>query len=180
MPKTYSSVPGVERFETIPCPLCGNPKGLPFLRCDGFDFVRCSACSVVYQDPRPVFEDLRKRYGEGYFSYELSNEGNFHRLMKLGLHDAGFDARTETLRRPRRFLDIGCATGMLLETMGEKGWEVRGVDICRESAEYGLRHRGVEIFPGTLEEADFPDGSFSAVHFSHLIEHVPGSTRIPA
>ncbi|HTP57930.1 MAG TPA: class I SAM-dependent methyltransferase, partial [Spirochaetia bacterium] len=28
-------------------------------------------------------------------------------------------------------------------------------------------------FPGTLQEAGFPDNSFSVVHFSHLIEHVP-------
>jgi 2-polyprenyl-3-methyl-5-hydroxy-6-metoxy-1,4-benzoquinol methylase len=47
------------------------------------------------------------------------------------------------------------------------------VDVCRESAEYGKAHRGVDIFPGTLEEARFGDNTFGAVHFSHLIEHVP-------
>jgi len=173
MPKTYSSVPGVERFESIPCPLCGSRQGPQFLRCDGFTFVRCSSCFVVYQNPRPVFEDLRRRYGENYFAYEHENESNFHNLMLLGLTDAQFDARTAGFARPRRFLDIGCATGMLLETMRGRGWDVRGVDVCRESAEYGRRRRGVEIFPGTLEEARLPDESFSAVHFSHLIEHVP-------
>jgi len=173
MPKTYSSVPGVERFETIPCPLCGGRDASPFLRCDRFTFVRCSACSVVYQNPRPVFDDLRRRYGKSYFSYEHQNESNFHNLMLLGLRDAQFDARTAGFERPRRFLDIGCATGMLLETMRARGWDVRGVDVCRESAVYGRRRRGVEIFPGTLDEAHLPDESFSAVHFSHLIEHVP-------
>jgi 2-polyprenyl-3-methyl-5-hydroxy-6-metoxy-1,4-benzoquinol methylase len=74
---------------------------------------------------------------------------------------------------PRTFLDIGCATGMLIESMRGEGWEVRGVDVCRESAEYGRVHRGVDIFPGTLDEAHFADGSFGVVHFSHLIEHVP-------
>ncbi|HUI69473.1 MAG TPA: class I SAM-dependent methyltransferase, partial [Spirochaetia bacterium] len=68
---------------------------------------------------------------------------------------------------------IGCATGMLLESMQRKGWKGKGVDICRESAEYGRTHRGVDIFPGTLQEAGFPDASFSVIHFSHLIEHVP-------
>ncbi len=173
MPKTYSSVPGVERFESIPCPLCGTGGGSAFLHCDGFSFVRCPSCSVVYQNPRPVFEDVRKRYGEGYFAYELSNERNFHGLMLLGLQDARFDERTEAFPQPRTFLDIGCATGMLCETMRGRGWQVRGVDVCRESAEYGRRVRGVDIFPGTLEEARFPDESFSAIHFSHLIEHVP-------
>ena len=171
MPKTFSSVPGEERQETVACPCCGCGRSRPFLACDGFGFVRCQDCAVVYQNPRPVFEDLRRRYGEDYFSYELANEINFFGLMRLGLSDIRFD-QVETLV-PRTFLDIGCATGMLIESMQKEGWDVRGVDVCRESAEYGKAHRGVDIFPGTLEEAHFPDNSFGAVHFSHLIEHVP-------
>lgn len=173
MPKTYSSIPGNERQETIPCPLCGSARTRSYLPCDGFAFVRCVDCSVVYQNPRPVFDDLRRRYGEDYFDYELSNEGAFFRLMRLGLADIRFQDRTAGLPSPKRFLDIGCATGMLIESMKKEGWETRGVDVCRESAEYGIRHRGVEIFIGTLEEARFPDAMFQVVHFSHLIEHVP-------
>ena len=131
------------------------------------------ACRAVYQNPTPVFEDLRRRYGEGYFEYEHENERNFFHLMELGLGDIDFEASTRHFPPPRTFLDIGCATGMLIASMREKGWDVTGVDICRESAEYGRRRRGVEIFAGTLEEAGFPDESFSVVHFSHLIEHVP-------
>jgi len=173
MPKTYSSAPGVERFQDIPCPLCGASARSPFLSCTGFSFVRCSACGAVYQNPCPVFEDLRGRYGEGYFTYEHDNESNFFHLMELGLGDIDFDARAASLPEPRTFLDIGCATGMLIQSMKRKGWVVQGVDVCRESAEYGRRTRGVDIFPGTLQEAGFPDNSFSVVHFSHLIEHVP-------
>jgi 2-polyprenyl-3-methyl-5-hydroxy-6-metoxy-1,4-benzoquinol methylase len=173
MPKTYSSVPGTERQETIPCPCCGSDRSRPFLACDGFAFVRCGDCSVVFQNPRPVFEDLRRRYAEDYFAYELANESNFYGLMRLGLKDINFQERAAGLSAPRRFLDIGCATGMLIESMRKEGWEVRGVDVCRESAEYGKAHRGVDIFPGTLEEARFGDNTFGAVHFSHLIEHVP-------
>jgi 2-polyprenyl-3-methyl-5-hydroxy-6-metoxy-1,4-benzoquinol methylase len=179
MAKTYSSVPGVERMETVPCPVCGSARWRPFLPCDGFDFARCRDCSIVFQNPRPVFEDVRRRYGADYFSYEVENERNFFGLMRQGLADVSFAKRTsgfgaaEGSAPPRTFLDIGCATGMLIETMRGEGWEVRGVDVCRESAEYGREHRGVDIFPGTLEEARMKDGAFGAVHFSHLIEHVP-------
>jgi len=177
MPKTYSSPPGNERMETVSCPLCGNSGWRHFLACDGFDFVRCRKCSAVFQNPRPVFDDVRLRYGAGYFSYELENERNFFGLMKLGLADIRFTERTAGFGNgsgvPRTFLDIGCATGMLIEFMRGQGWTVRGVDVCRESAEYGRSHRGVDIFAGTLEEAALPDASIGAVHFSHLIEHVP-------
>lgn len=173
MPKTYSSVPGEERQETVACPCCGSARSRPYLACDGFGFVRCRDCAIVFQNPRPVFEDLRKRYGAAYFTYELTNESSFFGLMRLGLKDIHFQERTSGLRAPRTFLDIGCATGMLIESMKKEGWDVRGVDVCRESAEYGKAHRGVDIFPGTLEEAHFPEETFGAVHFSHLIEHVP-------
>jgi 2-polyprenyl-3-methyl-5-hydroxy-6-metoxy-1,4-benzoquinol methylase len=173
VPKTYSSAPGQERQESIRCPGCGSEGARPFLPCDGFAFVRCRACSLVYQDPQPVFDDLRRRYAGEYFSYELENERNFFGLMRLGLRDIRFEALTAGLAGPRTFLDIGCATGMLIASMKEAGWEASGVDLCRESAEYGMAHRGISIFIGTLEEAAFPAESFAVVHFSHLIEHVP-------
>ncbi len=111
----------------------------------------------MFQNPRPVFDDVRKRYGQDYFTYELTNERNFFGLMRLGLRDIRFSLRAAALPLPRTFLDIGCATGMLIESMKKEGWGVTGVDVCKESAEYGLAHRGVDIFPGTLEEARFPD-----------------------
>jgi 2-polyprenyl-3-methyl-5-hydroxy-6-metoxy-1,4-benzoquinol methylase len=173
VPKTYSSPLGNERQESVRCPGCGADRARTFLSCDGFSFVRCRKCALVYQDPRPVFDDLRRRYGGQYFSYELENERTFFGLMRLGLRDIGFEQLTAPLGAARTFLDIGCATGMLIESMKNTGWKARGVDLCRESAEYGMAHRGIDIFVGTLEEAAFPAESFSVVHFSHLIEHVP-------
>lgn len=177
MVKTWSSTPGDERTEPVACALCGAREPGPHLACRApggmpFSFVRCRRCGLVYQDPRPVFEDLRRRYGREYFAYELANEENFFGLMRLGLADIAFDRVTAGMLSPRTFLDVGCATGMLLQWMQGRGWGVQGVDVCRESAEYGERTRGVRIHPGTLAEARFGDGSFAVVHFSHLIEHV--------
>ena len=173
MVKTYSSMPHAERSAEVSCPLCGGARYSPWLSGEGFRFVRCAGCSLVYQNPRPVFEDLRKRYDSAYFSYELENERGFLELIRLCMRDIDFDGLTGSFPCPRRFLDIGCATGMLVEEMKRRGWEARGVDVCRESAEFGMKERGIHIDIGTLEESRYPDGSFDAVHFSHLIEHVP-------
>jgi 2-polyprenyl-3-methyl-5-hydroxy-6-metoxy-1,4-benzoquinol methylase len=173
VPKTYSSPPGAERQESVSCPGCAADRPRAFLDCDGFSFVRCTECSLVYQNPRPVFDDLRRRYGDQYFSYELENERTFFGLMRMGLRDINFEQLAASLPGERTFLDIGCATGMLVQSMKDGGWDARGVDLCRESAEYGMAHRAIRIFIGTLDEAAFPAESFSVVHFSHLIEHVP-------
>jgi ubiquinone/menaquinone biosynthesis C-methylase UbiE len=57
--------------------------------------------------------------------------------------------------------------------MKNLGWNSKGVEICRESADYGIQNRDVDIFIGPLEKAKFPAEHFAVIHFSHLIEHVP-------
>jgi 2-polyprenyl-3-methyl-5-hydroxy-6-metoxy-1,4-benzoquinol methylase len=171
--KTYSTIPGQERSRVIPCNLCGGRRHRKILQSQDYTFVRCADCGLCFQNPQPVFDDLKFRYGQSYFEYELRNEENFFHLMKLGLQDIHFFERTSSLNKGGRFLDVGCATGMLLEYMQKQGWNVQGVELCRESAEYGMRRKKIDIFVGTLEQAGFRDSSFPAVHFSHLIEHVP-------
>jgi 2-polyprenyl-3-methyl-5-hydroxy-6-metoxy-1,4-benzoquinol methylase len=175
--KTWSSTPGAERTERVACALCGARDAAPGFAVAApgarpFSFVRCRRCGLVYQDPRPVAEDLHRRYDAAYFAYELANEESFFELMRRGLADVSFERIAAATPPPRTFLDVGCATGRLLQWLAADGWEVRGVDVCRESAEYGQRVRGVRIHAGTLEEARFPDDSFAVVHCSHLIEHL--------
>ncbi len=162
-----------ETLEKIRCNICSSTEARKLLDMDGFQYKKCETCGLVYQNPRPLFDDLRGRYGSNYFKYEHSNQENFFHLMKLGLHDIGFDDLFQGDVYNRTFLDIGCATGLLLKYMKERGWSARGVEICRESAEYGIRKFGLDIFIGTLHEAVFPDDYFDVIHFSHVIEHVP-------
>ncbi len=162
-----------ETLEQIKCNICSSPDARMLLDMDGFQYKRCNDCGLVYQNPRPVFKDLRRRYGPQYFDYEFSNQKNFFRLMKLGLRDINFDDLFQGDAAYRTFLDIGCATGLLLKFMKDKGWQTKGVEVCRESAEYGIKEFDLDIFIGTLHEAKFPDNYFDAVHFSHVIEHVP-------
>ncbi len=174
MDKTYSSVPSrLERTQETPCPLCGSTAASPLFSDPGFSFVRCRSCSLAYQSPQPIPDDLRKRYDSRYFSYELSNEEAFFTLIRLGLRDIGFARIASDFPHPRKFLDIGCATGRLLQEMKAEGWEALGVDLCRESAEWGAKSRGVRILAGTLDEARLPAASIHVAHLSHLIEHVP-------
>jgi SAM-dependent methyltransferase len=177
MAKTWSSTPGAERTERASCALCGAREAAPRFAATApggmpFAFVRCRRCGLVYQDPRPVPADLHRRYDAAYFAYELANEEAFFDLMRRGLRDIRFDRLAAVIPAPRTFLDVGCATGRLLQWLAADGWDARGVDVCRESAEYGRRERGVDIHAGTLEEARFADGRFAVVHCSHLIEHL--------
>jgi 2-polyprenyl-3-methyl-5-hydroxy-6-metoxy-1,4-benzoquinol methylase len=163
----------LEVLEDVKCALCSGTDTRLFIIKEGFNYRKCDGCGLVYQNPRPVFGDLRKRYSEDYFQYELQNQNNFFALMKLGLRDIHFDSFNHNGNGLRRFLDIGCATGLLLNYIRDRGWLTKGVEVCRSSVEYARKRFGLDIFLGTLEEAAFPASFFDVVHFSHVIEHVP-------
>ena len=145
-------------------------------------------------NPQPLPEEVRKRYNFSYntaisgnslngdyLSYELANEEAFLNLQLLALADTGF-GDLETLLfsgfnegllpfKPR-ILDIGCATGSLLEKLKKAGWDVTGVEISVPQAEYGRQKRGLDVRTLPLEENHFPLGHFNVVLASHLIEHL--------
>lgn len=170
--KTYSKLPGAgEKPRYIACPLCASTVFKRKWRIDGANFVRCRSCGLIVQNPQPISPG--GRYDKEYFEYEIANQENFFDLMLKGLNDAAFfEGIVPTLPTQRRILDIGCATGRLLQHFKGLGWDTAGVDLCPESAEYGNREYGVNIVAKALEDVAFPEAFFSVAHSSHLIEHV--------
>jgi 2-polyprenyl-3-methyl-5-hydroxy-6-metoxy-1,4-benzoquinol methylase len=115
----------------------------------------------------------RESHGTDYLSYELANEAPFLRLQELALKDAGFgeiEAELSTTAQ-KRVLDIGCATGALLEKLASGGWDCAGVEIS-PSAAYARQKRGLDVRNVPLEECRFPAASFDLVLASHVIEHL--------
>ncbi|MFW5684094.1 MAG: class I SAM-dependent methyltransferase [Spirochaetota bacterium] len=172
--KTFSKRPGSNEIgRHVVCAVCGSDCPRAHWQCDGFSFVRCCSCGHVYQDPQPESNNLLERYDEEYAAYEVENAENFLDLMLRGLNDVSFFERMSDLGIERSLLDIGCATGALLEYAAGRGYEVQGVEVCEPAARYGTEHRSVPIAVGTLDEVDVRGRRFGAAHFSHVIEHVP-------
>ena len=160
----------------IPCALCGCGNFKPALKCEGFYFVRCKKCGLVQRNPQPAKEEIITRYssiyGGDYLSYEINNEKSFLTLQQLALKDAGFTAFEKSLpENTRKVLDIGCATGAMLEHLRGNGWQVTGVEIS-PCAQYAQKERNLDVRNIPLEENNFPAKSFDAVLASHLIEHL--------
>ncbi|MCL2806461.1 MAG: class I SAM-dependent methyltransferase [Treponema sp.] len=166
------------KSKTVPCACCAGLVFKPALECEGFSFVRCCSCNLVQRNPQPLKEEIITRYksiyGNNYLSYELENEAAFLKLQLLSLKDAGFDKlEKEIFSRTKepRILDIGCATGALLDNLRNKGWHVTGVEIS-PCAEYAVHTRKLDVKNIPLEANNFPDCSFDVVLASHLIEHL--------
>jgi SAM-dependent methyltransferase len=181
--KTYSTSPprGISKPQAriVPCALCGSLEFGRLWRFPGFAFVRCLRCGLIQQNPQPPIKEVLERYAEEYCAYEEKNEEQFLALMLLALKDVRFELearkhfrRARSEKRAPRFLDVGCATGLLVARLRLLGWDASGVEIDARSAELGSTRRDASIFVGTLESARFPDASFDTVYSSHCIEHL--------
>ena len=106
--KTYSKIPSGERLQSILCPLCGSgeDKHKLLYTYDLYSFKKCSGCSLVFQNPQPLFPDLSLRYDEDYFKYEIENEDSFFSLMMMALSDIGFESLDFSPFKKLRIRDI--------------------------------------------------------------------------
>lgn len=164
------------------CPLCSTPspgKVYPF----GYSFqgrwlqaVGCASCGGIFISPQPSPEEIRLMYSREYF------EGDF-RCGHLGSY-----FKEETLERivdpsmldqiarivPKgNFLEIGCAGGAFLAAARSRGYEVKGVEVSDEAAEFARKKFSLDVVTGELASAGFPDGSFDVVFMADVLEHLP-------
>jgi 2-polyprenyl-3-methyl-5-hydroxy-6-metoxy-1,4-benzoquinol methylase len=179
--KTWSTPVRDGSKDFIPCGLCNGRVFKSALECEGFAYVRCVSCGLVQMNPQPVKNEIIDRYsntfGGDYLSYEIENDAPFLKLQQLALKDTKFHALEKTLfardgaARPPAVLDVGCATGSLLEYLAGRGWHVTGVEIS-PAAGYAREKRKLDVRSVPLEECKFEAGSFDIVLASHLIEHL--------
>lgn len=173
--KTYSSVPSEnEQTALVNCPVCKSDKfKFIFWDLDSYNFSKCEKCGLIMQNPQPHFEDIEKRYDSNYCNYEIENSDTFLNLMLLGLKDVKLFERLEIPKHQSgKFLDIGCATGALVEKFSKDGWDSTGVELCKESAVWGRENRNINIIEKPIDECNFGIKKFDLIHASHLIEHL--------
>ena len=82
----------------------------------------------------------------------------------------------EETGRPGAILDVGCGTGRLLRSAGERfpGAKLFGVDAAVEmvkQAQSSTREGTIQFLQATAEELPFPDGAFDLVFSTMTFHH---------
>lgn len=75
-----------------------------------------------------------------------------------------------TVVRPKRALEIGCATGIIVRHLSDMGFEAHGIDVS-EWAVKNRQHRNVKLAPA--KSIPYPDEYFDFVFSVHALEHIP-------
>jgi len=186
--KSLSTLSGAKVLEYINCPICRSNAYRRINTCKiapedadipekALDMVRCRGCGLIFINPQPRFpkEQMKKLYDREYFNKGYMKFYDDQREVCSFQSNEPFSCRLDLIERHKRsgrILDIGCATGGFLNLARERGWEAFGVEFSDYAADLAIKKYNLNVFNGSLEEAQFKDDDFDLVCASDIIEHV--------
>lgn len=173
--------PRVAVTSAVRCPVCASTSArhvFDVITTAPFSAHKCGACELVFTWPRPTPEELESFYSSAYFSGNRSGGLGYDDYRSLGELNARrswtelqrFAALDEV--RPRRLLDVGCATGGFLAEAAREGWDCVGLEMSSAAAASARTDFGLEVHEGDLHGAGLPTGAFGLVTMWHVLEHM--------
>jgi 2-polyprenyl-3-methyl-5-hydroxy-6-metoxy-1,4-benzoquinol methylase len=134
-----------------------------------YTLVRCNKCRLVFLNPQPSEEELKRFYPSEFFCIpEDKVRTTMPSFMML-------DKVKETMRFKKKgtLLDIGCGKGGFLQQMQQRGFKVNGLDVSPIACRLASEKVGKEnIFEGDLLSANFPQRHYDIITLWHVLEHV--------
>jgi SAM-dependent methyltransferase len=167
-----------EHARHIDCPLCGSSQHRALFEKQGFTFVRCEDCRLVFVNPQ-LKEDVAL---DGYRTAETSDLWvevlTSERQLDLDREKFGevIDA-LEPYRGRSRLLDVGCSIGLFLDLARERGWHGVGIELAPRARSLA-RERGLQVLDVPFAEAGFAPESFDAVALLSVLEHTTDPRRM--
>ena len=162
-------------MNTPPCQVCGRNNIKPYFNKHGYPYQICKNCGLVRIFPQLTDEELESIYHQGYYEHWGGDEEVF-RLMKIKTfaHFLDHFIRPKITTDGARLLDVGAATGILMETARERGYDVYGMEAAQDGAaliaqKFGRDH----VVNGYFGKGDdWPAEFFDVICMSDLFEHV--------
>jgi 2-polyprenyl-3-methyl-5-hydroxy-6-metoxy-1,4-benzoquinol methylase len=156
------------------CEVCGNASLVPIFEKAGHRYEKCRVCGLTRIHPQPTEQELEAIYQGGYYDF-WGGEKAF-RSLKFRTFASVLNMLPKTAQKGR-LLDVGAATGILMELARELGYEAYGVEVARDGVsaiaeKFGRDH----VFSGYFDRIDFGVtrslGTFDVVSMIDLLEHV--------
>ncbi len=177
------------------CYLCGETN-LHFLytkeseRSESFQIVQCMHCKVVQVNPQPAPDQLEKYYGAQYFKkrttrgyrnyFHADTEEVIRKSYLQNLADLHFRSYEESLMLTTgnhqsviapKALDIGCASGIFLDLLNQRGWQAEGVEISTVPVAIA-RQKNLNVRLGDYLAMEFADEHYDLITLWASIEHL--------
>jgi ubiquinone/menaquinone biosynthesis C-methylase UbiE len=142
-----------------------------------FNVSKCNSCLVRFINPMPTEDELTKLYPENTFyaytdfTQSLEEKNNLKNKIKRSFF---LEIRTKDPKfsKPGKILDIGCGSGEFLYKYKQSGWETTGVEVNSGAASLGNRVAELNIFAGSLIQANLNSNYFDYIRSNHSFEHI--------
>ena len=182
--KEHSKVIDREKGELYPsvaenlnaCPVCGeNDYGIYCVK-DNFVHKRCTACDLVYVDPRLNQEATVAFYNSDV--NEIYNEEKFHGIAENApdnlenLKNYGLLKKHVRDAKGKKLLEIGPGKGTFLAKAASEGFEVYAIELNKLLIE-NLKKTTENIYDKDILELDLPKDFFDVIYFRDVMEHIP-------
>ncbi|MFN8840534.1 MAG: class I SAM-dependent methyltransferase [Burkholderiales bacterium] len=169
------------------CPACGaKDRVVQAVRRDGTAMLRCTGCGSIYLEEVPV--DVVSLYRDNYFAlseqdargnidarigYEASYESSYLDAEFYWAYRIADFVAAALVPGPRvlRCLDVGAATGRLLNVFAAAGYETHGVEFSAPARAIAQR-RGPAMTAAPVGSLPEHAGRFPIITALEVIEHV--------
>lgn len=153
------------------CRIC-NSKQLKLFYCQGntnqFSYYKCKNCDLVNLDLTGLeINQYQHKYYRRFIPPSDYEE-------EKGASDA-YRFITKYVPVKGKYLDIGCGWGRLLYFARKDGWEVKGVEISPQFAEYVRSRLNIEVDIADFLLYENTHEKFDLISLRHVLEHLPDS-----
>lgn len=163
----------------LACPACGaiGPGGpAPWLEKDGYRIVVCRSCDMGFYTDVVSLRGVEHFYSAAYFTDGGAGYPGYLRdesaRRQQARHYLGHLA-TLGMRPPGRLLDVGCASGFLVDEARRAGWEAAGCDVSEYATDYARDELGLDVVCADFLAVDYPATSFDVVTVCTTLAHLP-------
>lgn len=171
-------------FPPRPCPVCHSVSSKLLFEqrfgtlsegslLAGYDVAVCTECGCAFADHIPeqsVFDEHYSRMSK----YEYAHRGGEESPFDAARFDIIAKYLSEQIEnRGTRTLDVGCATGGLLDRLRRLGYaNVTGLDPSPGCAKLAKQVYDLPVHTGTVFENDLPKRSYDLVIVVGVLEHI--------
>jgi SAM-dependent methyltransferase len=162
----------------IPCNLCDSRdvEVLATRDRDGHPLrtTICRQCGLVWSNPRPSADDVRKYYSREYrLDYKGQSTPSLRHIARSARGAlARYRALLPFVKKGDRILDAGAGGGEVVYTLRRFGFDAIGLEPDEQYARHAREALGVPVQTGFVQDASFPAECFDVVTMYHALEHV--------
>jgi len=158
-----------DELEYVNCNICQREDTEVVVRdSTGLSFVKCRHDGLVYMNPRPRVDSVRRFHRQFVRNDNLLLFSDYRRRVLKREAEA-----VKQFKSHGSLLDVGCATGTFFENFPSADWQTFGVDTSSLGTDLAKKMQGASVYCGTIREAAYHSCFFDVITMLDTLYYSP-------